>query len=325
MLIIILVSLILMSIATERIVHYITKPIKDLSHTIDLVAQGDLRAEVTVKGKDEIGKIADSTSKLVLALRSIIENIINTSYNLNDTASQTTTVSKTMSKSAISQSSSMSEMARTVEELALSISEVATGTNDLAAIVSTTSSKGHIAKDKIMVAQVVSENGKKDMQRITHEMNLIKNSIQELASSVLEAKESTLQINTIINVIESIASQTNLLALNAAIEAARAGEAGRGFAVVADEIRKLAESSSQATQNISSLIHQVDSVIQGVLTKTGQNVEQIGNSAALIDHAGITFDGIFTSVHETNTTIQSILENIDSINTIAQDVASRSF
>lgn len=321
-LIIILLSLVLMGIAIERIVHYIAKPIRTLSHTIDLVAQGDLRTEVTVKGKDEIGRMADSTSKLLISLRSIIGSIKDTSYNLNHTAAQTTAISKNMSASAVSQSNSMGEMARTVEELAISIGEVATGTNDLASIVSTTWNKGNTAKDKIMEAQTVSESGKNDMKQITHEMEIIKDSIKELALSVSEAGKATLQINDIINVIEGIAKQTNLLALNAAIEAARAGEAGKGFAVVADEIRKLAESSSEATKSISALIHQVDNVINDAISKTDKNVEQINSSATLIDNAGVTFEHIFTSVNETNSMIQDILESIDSVNNIAQDVAS---
>lgn len=319
---IILISIILIGIAIERIIHYIVKPIREMSQSIDLLAEGNLCVGVKVKGKDEIAKMGEATTKLITSLSTIIGNIIETSNHLNNTAESTTAASKHMHDSSLTQSTSMTEMAKTVEELALSIGEVAGGANNLASTVSATWHKGNDAKTKVLETQTISENGKNDMLQITHEMSIIKNSIQELSVSVAEAEKNTSQINAIINVIEGIAKQTNLLALNAAIEAARAGEAGKGFAVVADEIRKLAESSTQATQNISTLIYEVDEVIQGVLTKTNTNVDQINSSASLIDHAGETFDNIYTSVQETNSLIQNILESIDSINAVAQDVAS---
>lgn len=319
---IILISIIIMAIVIERIIHYITKPISSLSASIDLISKGDLSIDIPVKGHDEIAKISRSTAKLISSLRSIISNILETSNLLNTTAQNTTSISQNMSESAINQSVAMSEMARTVEELALSVGQVASGTNDLASTVNTTWQQGNSTKEKIIETQTVAENGKKDMLHINTEMSMVKDSIQELSQSVLAAEKATLQINQIINVIENIAEQTNLLALNAAIEAARAGEAGKGFAVVADEIRKLAENSSQSTKNIAGLIHQIDTVIQNVLHKTDQNIQQVTSSATLIDQAGVNFENIFTSVNETTNMLQNILTGIDSIHTIAQDVAS---
>ncbi|MCD8492795.1 MAG: methyl-accepting chemotaxis protein [Geovibrio sp.] len=126
----------------------------------------------------------------------------------------------------------------------------------------------------------------------------IKQKVSELGGTVQNLSESSQEIGNIIGVINDIADQTNLLALNAAIEAARAGEAGRGFAVVADEVRKLAEKTQRATQEIGGIINSLQSETRTVTDTMGKASVTVEKGVSIIGEAKESFDGIVKSMDQ---------------------------
>lgn len=135
------------------------------------------------------------------------------------------------------------------------------------------------------------------------------------STSVDELKTITAGINDFVNIIKGISDQTNLLALNAAIEAARAGEQGRGFAVVADEVRTLAQRSSEASNEISILIEQVNNqmtdVIDGIAS-VGHKSEQITTSTSSIEQTANEIVGLSQNMYSviTNSTADSFIQTV---------------
>lgn len=129
------------------------------------------------------------------------------------------------------------------------------------------------------------------------------------------------EIGTIVETISNIVDQTNLLALNAAIEAARAGDAGRGFAVVAEEVRKLAEQSSNAAQNITDLVKAIQQDTDKAVDSINEGNESVNEGAASATAAGEAFGMIEEQIGKLNKTVEDAIASIETLNTVTHDIA----
>lgn len=146
-----------------------------------------------------------------------------------------------MNSAANIQSQSMTELNATVDQLSVSVNEIAQNATQLAGVVADTKEDSDKVEDKMRTTVEVSEKGKADMESVGNALHNIEISIHNLEEAVDKVGTASGEIVDIIKLIGDIAEETNLLSLNASIEAARAGEAGRGFAVVASQIGVLAK------------------------------------------------------------------------------------
>ncbi len=194
--------------------------------------------------------------------------------------------------SAEQQTRSLDRTALDVSTMSASLEEVSAQVDSLLAISAETSR--------------TAERGGTALHTIVDAMATVRGTIEELAADVRRLGATSDQIGDIVKVIDRIAEQTNLLALNAAIEAARAGEHGRGFAVVAGEIRKLADGSSAATQQIAGHIHSTQAVVKQVTSAMGRLDERLVHSAASTEGASGALREIVESVLGANRQIGRI-------------------
>ena len=327
---IILIGIILISIvASSIIINIITiKPLKKLNKELNVLIEGlnknkcDLSLRISVKTRDEIGAIADSTNSFIELLQSLVSSIINSTETISKSTEEEETTFVTISENA-------SSINAVTEELSASMamgSEMAENIqNNQAEVIS-------------IISNLVAETEKgHDMVRhlldTASEMNNTTATHEELITKMLDEKREELQISVenskraedIANLtgdILQIASQTNLLALNASIEAARAGEAGRGFAVVADEIRQLAESSRNTANDIQLISEEVIDAVKA-LASTAMNAFDAINKAVSSDYTDFknSTESNVTDINQISEIFEGYSHSTAELNNSIEDIA----
>ncbi len=317
-----LVSLLLLAILIERVVHVVIKPVKELTRIITAMTDGDFTVQVTTKSNDEIGVMSRSVERFIQSMRSMILSIHGVSDKLHVQADNSNDVSGEMYNASRLQGESMQELNNTVEQLSVSVNEIAENATTLAAVVANTREDGEQVDLKVKTTVKVSRQGKADMQNVGVAMRNINESMMKLQQAVDKVGKASEEITNITGVISDIADETNLLSLNASIEAARAGDAGKGFAVVATEIGKLAQTSSNSVHNIESLISEINALVKDAVSQAEDSVENIQSSGEMVKDALQTFDLIFDNIGEVNNLVQQMMEKVEKVDNVAINVAA---
>ncbi len=256
----------------------ISKPIKEASNCLNIVATGDFTREVPaklLKMKDETGMLANAILTMQNSIKSIIKGVAEESSHVGEMLIYINTRMEHLNKSIEGISATTQELSAGTEETAASSEEMnATSTEIENAVesIATKAQEGSVTaaninrmSEDMRQSAISSKESALEMFRRT-ENNL---------TDAIEQSKAVHQINELSEAILAITSQTNLLALNAAIEAARAGEAGKGFAVVAEEIRKLAENSKDAVNRIQEVTKVILAAVENLTTSSGEMMEFI--------------------------------------------------
>lgn len=322
MLVIGLLSIILLAVLVERVVHMVIRPVKELIKVITAMTSGDFTVQVKAGSNDEIGVMGGSVERFIRTMQQMIASIHGVSDKLSTQAGESDTISREMYDASKHQGQSMRELNTTVEQLSLSVGEIAEHATTLAMVVSDTKDDGEQVGGKMQETVAVSRQGKEDLQRVSSAMDTINASMQKLQHSIDEVGKASLEITNITEIIGNIADQTSLLSLNASIEAARAGEAGRGFAVVATEIGQLANTSADAVHNIEGLISQINSLVRDTVKQTNESVHNIDNSSNLVEDTLRTFDAIFNNIDQVSTLVREMIQKVEKVDEVATNVAA---
>jgi methyl-accepting chemotaxis protein len=314
------------------IARVLTRPINEIVQGSQTIAAGNLTYTVTIDSQDEIGQLADSFNTMVTNLRNVVKRVVSNS--------------QTVAASAEQLSASASESSRAVEQIAETAGQLAAGAQNQSREVATTArTVGELARSAQEVAEkaesaaclaqdvvTAARAGSTSVRKAVEQMQEIDSAVAHTSTIVKELGLQSKEIGNIVEVITGIAGQTNLLALNAAIEAARAGEQGRGFAVVADEVRKLAEQSQVAAQQIADIIGQIQVQTDTAVSAMENGTRKVAEGVYVAQEAGKSIEGILSKVSESVSMIESIsaaaeeqaaatgevVKSIDSIAAIAE-------
>ena len=268
--------LVVLAVLLTMTLRSILSPIRRLQQLMDRMSDTfDLSARANIRGTHEVARMARSFDRLVDAFEQAVGDVENNARFLSGAAGQLAQISQQASQASSAQTESSCQIAAATEEMSTGIACVV--------------DNAKASESNAQAAREMAERGVSSMAHTAEEIRRTADQVKDTAVLIDTLHERSQAISQIIVAIRDIADQTNLLALNAAIEAARAGEQGRGFAVVADEVRKLAERTSSATLEITSLIGAIRSDTDRVAAGMGdasrqmhQGLELLGESSAAL-------------------------------------------
>ena len=316
MILISVISILILCVVIERTTHVVIAPVRKLTNVIRAMTDGDFTVSVKSSGNDEIALMSRSVERFITSMKQMIASMGDISGKLGTQADASDSVSREMQSAANVQSQSMSELNMTVDQLSVSVNEIADNATKLAGVVADTKDDSVNVGNKMRETVEVSQKGREDMEHVGEALENIRTSIQNLEAAVNKVGTASGEIVEIVQLIGNIAEETNLLSLNASIEAAR------GFAVVASEIGTLASNSTASVEHISKLIHEVNELVADAVRQAGDSADNINESSGLIHTAIDTFDKIYDNIQQTSALIDQMVDKINQVDEVATNVAA---
>ncbi|WP_060981057.1 methyl-accepting chemotaxis protein [Vibrio splendidus] len=291
-----------------KVITDLTLRVKNLTSVLSVVRDdNDLTVRAKYLGESELGHISSSLNETLEKFSQVIDNLSQSSLTLASAAEETAQTCQYNSNTLVEQQDQIGLIATATEELSATVNEVAAKTQQ-------TASSAKLADEQ-------SQAGLSTVQHSYQSIETLASEINSLAEKITRLHDSSNNINSVIDVIKSVAEQTNLLALNAAIEAARAGEQGRGFAVVADEVRTLAQRTQESTSEIEGFISSLQSDVQTAFNVIDNSKKM--SSRAVEDSRGVeqTLQDISGAVSEIFSMTEQIATATEEQAVVTQDIA----
>jgi methyl-accepting chemotaxis protein len=301
---------------------YISKNVNKIGAGMRKMAEGDFTENVEVNSNDEIGQLATDLNIMQDNLRDLIENVTDIANNLAVSSEELSASGEEVATAAQQVGQSIEQVASGAEEQSAQVQETNSKINELSVQISNVTKMSDEMDEKADNVMSNIKEGNNSLDNSVGQIENVKNNSNEVSNTINNLGGLSNKIGEIVQLINDIAAQTNLLALNAAIEAARAGEAGRGFSVVADEIRQLAEESEDATNQIGTLVSEIQNGVAKAVDKMNETEVVVDNSVDAIKTTGNSFEEINAAALQLSDLIEKISSQAYTVGRNSKDVES---
>lgn len=318
MLITTIVCVLLLLAFSYKLINSIRGALNIMVHVCDKLSSGNfiVRTEPSQR-KDELGDVHRALYDMTLKIGDLLKEV-------SKTTEQMAAASQQLNSSSMESANAATSVAQSVADAAAVVVQQQTAvTNGTDSVASISQSVKSISQETEEVSQEADQAAKKAeagnlvVEKSVNQIHSVEEKVRTTARLVDELGARSQEIGAIVDTISDLAGQTNLLALNAAIEAARAGEQGRGFAVVAEEVRKLAEQSATAAQQIADLIGRIQN-------DTSKAVASMDSGRQAVVQGAESVEGLRQVFEEINGLVIDVADKIESMSDSIQHVAGQS-
>ena len=319
-----LAAVVLAALAGLLITRNISRPLKDLTVVAERITLGDLSVKVAINARsDEVGVLARTFDRMTESLRAMAgaaeqmaagdlrstikpqspNDVLGNAFarmseDLRDQIRELIEGANVLGSAASEIVASTTQLAASASESAAAVSETTTTVEEVRQTAQVASQKAKLVSDSAQKAAQSSQSGRKSTEDVGAGMNRIRQQMEAIAASMVRLSEQSQAIGQIVATVEDLSVQSNLLAVNAAIEAAKAGEHGKGFGVVAQEVKSLAEQSRQATNQVRTILGDIQKATTTAVMATEQGGKAVEAGTRQTEVAGEAIQALAGSVNE---------------------------
>jgi len=307
--------MVILIVVAASVIRNINSSASTIGSSLEKLAagQGNLNHRLPQNGEDELGKVSQNFNAFMDILLATVKEVVAVSEPLGQSSRRLITTSENAHVQIKEQLQASQHAEHSMSEFRISIQEIA--------------QSAARASEEVKESENAILDGLEVVEKTIDNSRYFADNINHASGSVSNLAEDVKSVNSILDVIQSIAEQTNLLALNAAIEAARAGEQGRGFAVVADEVRSLASRTGEATKEIFtvlerlrsnadesvSLMHQSQELSELNEKFSGNTGDALVDIRERIDRLATINDTVATATEEQSQVVEGVVKNMETM------------
>jgi len=303
------VLLVLISGGILITVNKVMSPLGIMMEEMHKLAEGDFRDRPSqIDSEDELGLLAQAVREMRRGVATVMKSVSSSAESLSSSAEELNSTTDQSALAANQVAQSIVKVAEGTSQQLDAVNATSEAIENLNNAIQTMASDAESAATRSQEASGIAREGGATLEKAITQIKSIEQSSKQTTNAVIALGENSQKIGQIVDTIGGIADQTNLLALNAAIEAARAGEHGRGFAVVSDEVRKLAESSREAAQQIADLVKVTQDDTTKAIKDMEAGLEEVQTGTENIISMGDAFRKIIDIVEQVSAQMQDISE-----------------